>query len=110
MDNQHVLALVETIHGADLDTIHQLTFDATLIDYIGHLSFLPGWAGRLSGRTPATAFAGCAINIPVAVVLHRPIASSSVTCAMPLRLAGSTVGPGHAAVCGLRVRTRRFRR
>jgi hypothetical protein len=45
MDNQHVLALVEAIHGADFYTIHQLTFDATLIDYIGHLSILPGWAG-----------------------------------------------------------------
>ena len=41
MDDQHVLALVEAIHGADFYTIHQLTFDATLIDYIGHLSFLP---------------------------------------------------------------------
>src|SRR6516164_145932 len=39
--DQHVLALVEAIHGADFYTIHQLTFDATLIDYIGHLSFLP---------------------------------------------------------------------
>jgi hypothetical protein len=36
MNDQHVLALVETIHGADFHTIHQLTFDAALIDYIGH--------------------------------------------------------------------------
>jgi hypothetical protein len=41
MDDQHVLALVKAIHGVDFYTIHQLTFDATLIDYIGHLSFLP---------------------------------------------------------------------
>ena len=34
MNDQHVLALVETIHGADFHTIHQLTFDAALIDYI----------------------------------------------------------------------------
>jgi hypothetical protein len=40
------ISLVETIHGADFYTIHQLTFDATLIDYIGHLSFLPD--GRVS--------------------------------------------------------------
>jgi hypothetical protein len=32
------LALVEAIHWADFYTIHQLTFAATLIDYIGHLS------------------------------------------------------------------------
>src|SRR6202035_3019653 len=106
MDDQHVLALVETIHGADFYTIHQLTFDATLIDYIGHLSFLPdGQASQW--RTRTTAFAGCAINIPMAVFLYR--ARSSVTCAMPLRLAGSAVGPRHTAVRGLRVRARRSR-
>src|SRR6185312_3840621 len=61
MDDQHVLALVEAIHGADFYTIHQLTFDATLIDYIGHLSFLPdGQVTQWPTRT--TAFAGCAIN------------------------------------------------
>src|SRR5271156_1694297 len=61
MDNQHVLALVEAIHGADFYTIHQLTFDATLIDYIGHLSFLPvGQASQWPTRT--TAFAGCALT------------------------------------------------
>jgi hypothetical protein len=38
MDDKHVLALVEAIHWADFYTIHQLTFAATLIDYIGHLS------------------------------------------------------------------------
>src|SRR5262249_34373855 len=72
MDDQHVLALVEAIHGADFYTIHQLTFDATLIDYIGHLSFLPdGQASQWPTRT--TAFAGCAINIPMALF---PIARS----------------------------------
>jgi hypothetical protein len=48
-----------------------------------------GKASQWPART--IAFAGCAINIPVAVFLYRPIASSSVTCAMPLRLA-SAVG------------------
>ena len=43
MDDQHVLALVEAIHRADFHTIHQLTFDAALIDYIGHrMSLLNG--------------------------------------------------------------------
>src|SRR6516165_9945454 len=63
--------------------------------------------GREGNRT--TVFAGCAIDIPMAVFLYRPIVSSSVTCAMPLRLAGSAVGPGHTAVRGPRVRTRRSR-
>jgi hypothetical protein len=41
MNDQHVLTLVEAIHGANFHTIHQLTFDATLIDYIGHRASLP---------------------------------------------------------------------
>ena len=53
-----------------------------------------------------TAFAGCAIGISMAVFLYGPIASSSVTSAMPLRLAGSALGSGHTAIRGLRVRTR----
>jgi hypothetical protein len=83
MDDQHVLTLVEAIHGADFYTIHQLTFDATLIDYIGHLSFPR--PGRQASRWPTrtTAFAGSAINIPMAV-FSAPIAGSSVTRAMPL--------------------------
>jgi hypothetical protein len=36
MNDQHILALIETIDGADFHTIHQFAFDATLIDYIGH--------------------------------------------------------------------------
>src|SRR5262249_16197797 len=71
MDDQHVLALVEAIHGADFYTIHQLTFDATLIDYIGHLSFLPdGQASQWPTR--ATALAGCAINIPMGCLSLPP--------------------------------------
>src|SRR5271166_2313652 len=41
MNDQHVLTLVEAIHGADFHTIHQLAFDATLIDYVGHKTSLP---------------------------------------------------------------------
>ena len=36
MNDQHILALIETIDGADFHTVHQFAFDATLIDYIGH--------------------------------------------------------------------------
>jgi hypothetical protein len=76
MDYQHILALVEAIHGADFHTIHQLTFDATLIDYIGHLSFLPNGQAP-QWRTRTTVFSGCAINIPVAVFLYRRLIASS---------------------------------
>jgi len=42
VDHEHVLALVEAIHGADFHTIHQLAFDAALVDYVGQLSVLSG--------------------------------------------------------------------
>jgi hypothetical protein len=41
VDDQHVLTLVETIHGADLDAVHVLALDAVLGDHIGHGSALP---------------------------------------------------------------------
>jgi len=37
MDNDHILAFVEAIHGANLHTIHVLTFDTNVGDYKGHL-------------------------------------------------------------------------
>jgi hypothetical protein len=37
MDNEHVLALVETIDGADLHAVHQFALDATLVDNVGQL-------------------------------------------------------------------------
>src|ERR687898_494259 len=36
IDDQHVLALVEAIHGADFDAVHVLAFDASLGHDIGH--------------------------------------------------------------------------
>jgi hypothetical protein len=40
MDDEHVLTLVKTIYGADFHAIHQLAFDAALIDDVGQLSVL----------------------------------------------------------------------
>jgi hypothetical protein len=37
MDDEHVLALIETIYGADLHAVHQFALDATLIDDVGQL-------------------------------------------------------------------------
>jgi hypothetical protein len=36
MDDEHVLALVEAVHRADLDAIHILALDAVLGDDVGH--------------------------------------------------------------------------
>ena len=36
VDHQHVLALVEAIHGANHDTVHQFALDTALGDDIGH--------------------------------------------------------------------------
>jgi hypothetical protein len=42
MDDQHVFALVETVHGADFDAVHVFAFDAIVVDDIGHLNTLNG--------------------------------------------------------------------
>ena len=44
VDDEHVLAFVETVHRTNLDTIHVLAANAALVDDIRHLSLLPkGW-------------------------------------------------------------------
>ena len=36
MDDEHVVALVEAIHGAHLDAVHELALDATFDDDVSH--------------------------------------------------------------------------
>jgi hypothetical protein len=36
MDDEHVLALVETIHVTDLDAVHVFALDAGFDDDVGH--------------------------------------------------------------------------
>jgi hypothetical protein len=38
MDDEHVLALVEAVYGADLDAVGVLTFDADFGNDVGHRS------------------------------------------------------------------------
>jgi hypothetical protein len=38
MDDQHIFALVEAIHGANFDAVHVFTFDTIVVDDIGHLT------------------------------------------------------------------------
>src|SRR6202022_3845882 len=40
VDDEHVLALVEAVHGANLHAIHQLALDAAFVDDVGQLSVL----------------------------------------------------------------------
>ena len=44
IDDQHHLALVEAIDGANFDAIHELALDATFDDHVSH--------SLLSGRAP----------------------------------------------------------
>ena len=37
VDDEHVLALVEAVHGADLDAVHVFAANATLVDDVGQL-------------------------------------------------------------------------
>jgi hypothetical protein len=40
VDDQHVLALVKTIDGANFNAVHVFAFDAIVVDDIGHLHTL----------------------------------------------------------------------
>src|SRR5262249_18412269 len=40
VDDEHVLALVETVHGAHFDAVHGLAANATLVNDVGQLSIL----------------------------------------------------------------------
>ena len=57
VDDQHVLALVEAVHGADFDAVHVLALDAGFGDDVGHcglVSVVAGAGRRLShSRGPA---------------------------------------------------------
>jgi hypothetical protein len=44
MDDEHVLALIEAIHGAHGDAVHGLTANAAIVDDVGHLSVRPAVA------------------------------------------------------------------
>ena len=44
MDDEHVLALVEAVHGAHFDAVHGFAANATLVDDVGQLTVLS--AGR----------------------------------------------------------------
>ena len=37
MDDEHIFALVEAIHGADLDAIGEFALDAIFVDDVGHV-------------------------------------------------------------------------
>ena len=40
MDDEHVLALVEAVHGAHFDTVHGFAANAALVDDVGQFSIL----------------------------------------------------------------------
>ena len=42
VDHEHILALVEAVHGADLDAVHGFAANAAFIDDVGQLSVLSG--------------------------------------------------------------------
>ena len=41
MDDEYVLALVETIHWAHLDAVHCFATNAVIVDDVGHLNLVP---------------------------------------------------------------------
>ena len=45
VDDEHVLAFIEAVHGAHLDTVHVLAANAALVDDVGQLGVLPADLG-----------------------------------------------------------------
>src|SRR5271165_6740220 len=61
VDDEHVLALVEAVHRADLDTVHVLAANATLVDDVGQLDVSS--AGELiHGARPGSPVFGRKMN------------------------------------------------
>src|SRR5215831_1090453 len=49
MNDEHVLALVEAVHGANLDAVHDFAANAAIVDDVGQLGVLPAdCRGRLT--------------------------------------------------------------
>jgi hypothetical protein len=75
VDDQHVLAFVETIDRADFNTVHVLALDAVLGDDIGHvLSIQSGLTGFLAEgiRACTSFFHGCQVKVKLARHRGRP--------------------------------------
>jgi hypothetical protein len=47
VDHEHVLALVEAVHGAHVDAVHGFAANAALVDDVGQLSVLSFWVTLL---------------------------------------------------------------
>ena len=45
MDDEHILALVEAVHGAHLDAVHGFAANAAIVDDVGQLGVLPADCG-----------------------------------------------------------------
>jgi hypothetical protein len=58
MDDEHVLALVEAVHGAHGDAVHGFAANAALVDDVGQLTFLPTDRGGPLIYGAITMFAG----------------------------------------------------
>jgi len=58
MDDEHVLALVEAVHGAHGDAVHGFAANAALVDDVGQLTFLPTDRGGPLIIGTITMFAG----------------------------------------------------
>src|SRR5579862_624187 len=76
VDDQHIFALVEAIHGADFNAVHVFAFDAIVVDDVGHIHTLNGlfaslapiaWGMRAQVSRPAapsqvkSSYSACAV-------------------------------------------------
>jgi hypothetical protein len=50
VDNEHVRALIEAVHGAHFDAVHGFAANAALVDDVGQLSVFPPHLWNRSGH------------------------------------------------------------
>src|SRR5262249_46453842 len=53
MNDEHALALVEAVHGADLHAVHVLAVNAVVVDDVGHRAFLVARGRQVSCSMPS---------------------------------------------------------
>jgi hypothetical protein len=48
VDDEHVVALVEAVHGAHFHAVHVLALDAVFGNDVSHFLFWPGWVTKIA--------------------------------------------------------------
>jgi hypothetical protein len=91
MDDEHVLAFVEAVHGAHVDAVHSFAANAALVDDIGQLSVLSAVRGDEERKRSEANNQFPARNAPFP-------SASIIAYRSPPRKLGPAAGSSHALI------------